>query len=182
VAAVVVAGQIPSRGLGSRGWRRNTGKGRFSQPPAANSGRAGFLKVLCADASLEAEWQNAEAVVSELSGRLGDLMKLLERRPSETLARRVAELEVNLKEEQNTRDEVAARASQAERKVLRLKQDALGVAIRARPVSRERINAALRELLNGVVIDYRTGHLGFSWRAGGESSVFWKWPEAADGT
>ena len=36
------------RGLRSRGWRRKTGQGRLSQPSAANSARAGFLKVQCA--------------------------------------------------------------------------------------------------------------------------------------
>lgn len=129
------------------------------------------------DASIERALRDAEATVSDLADRLDGLMRLLERRPSDTLARRVAELEANLKEAQAERDEVLTRASQAEGKVLKLKAQALGVAIRARPVNRERINAALRELLDGVVVDYRTGYLEFRWRAGGESSVMYAWPD-----
>ncbi len=99
--------------------------------------------------------------------------------PSDTLAKRVAELEVTLRDAQRLRDEVSVRASLAERKVLKLKAENLGVAMRARPLSRERINAALRELLDAVVVNYDTGYLELRWKAGGESSVFWKWPEGA---
>jgi len=128
------------------------------------------------DAGVEAEFRRSEAAVSELGGRLDDLMQLLERRPSDTLARRVAELEAALKEAQGKHEEITVRASQAERKVLRLKQQALAVAVRARPLNRERINAALRELLDEVVIDYRTGYLEFRWKAGGESALMYAWP------
>ena len=47
----------------------------------------------------------------------------------------------------------------------------------ARPLSRVRINAALRELLDAVVISYETGYLQFRWKTGGESTLFWRWPE-----
>lgn len=129
------------------------------------------------DAALDREWRSAEAAVSELEGRIGDLMAHLERRPSDALARRIAELEVSLMAAKKARDEVAARATGAESRVLKLKLDALGTAIRARPMNRERINAALRELLDKVVIDYRSGYLEFHWRAGGESSILYAWPK-----
>jgi len=129
------------------------------------------------DAQLERNLKAAQATVDDLEGRMADLMRLLERRPSDTLARRVAQLEVDLKEAHQERDDAAAVATQAERKVVAMKADALGVAMRAKPFSRERINAALRELLDGVTVDYTTGHLRFHWRAGGESDVLFMWPE-----
>lgn len=129
------------------------------------------------DAAIDREWRSAEAAVDELEGRIGELMAHLERRPSDALARRVAELEVSLKETRKARDEVAAKIGSADSKVLKLKVEALGVALRARHVDCRRINAALRELLDHVVIEYRTGHLEFHWRAGGESSVLYAWPK-----
>jgi hypothetical protein len=39
-----------------------------------------------------------------------------------------------------------------------------------------RVNAALRTVFDGVTVDYRTGHLRFHWRQGGESGFLFMWP------
>jgi DNA invertase Pin-like site-specific DNA recombinase len=131
------------------------------------------------DAEIDRGLQNAQAVVDELDGRMGELMALLERRPSDALAARVADLELHANEARNARDEWSERASRSERKTLQLRVEALGVAIRAKPLNRARVNAALRELVESVTVDYHTGHLVFRWRSGGESSLLFMWPKEA---
>jgi hypothetical protein len=42
-------------------------------------------------------------------------------------------------------------------------------------LNRTAINTALKVLFKAVVVDYRTGHLRFQWRQGGESSVMYAW-------
>jgi len=129
------------------------------------------------DAKLNRDMLSAQAAVDDLQSRLGELLEALERRASDAVAARVAKLEVSLKAAEQVRDALASQASQSERKVLAIKADALGVAMRARPVSRERINVAMRALFEAVVIDYRTGHLRFRWRHDGETSVLYAWPK-----
>ena len=40
-------------------------------------------------------------------------------------------------------------------------------------LDRQAVNAALKVLFDGVVVDYMTGRLRFRWRQGGESSIVW---------
>ncbi len=130
------------------------------------------------DSKVEHELQTAETTVHALENNIAELLEMLERHPSNALAARVAELEGHLRDARKAHDEATSRAALAERKVVALKAKALGVAMRTRPLDRSRANAALRELLDGVVIDYTTGHLGFRWRAGGESSMLFQWPKS----
>ncbi len=128
------------------------------------------------DADTESELQDAQTLVDALEFKVGGLLDLLERRPSDSLAKRVASLEVQLKDARQVRDEVASKAQQTEKQIVQRKADNLAVAMRAKPLNRERINAALRELLEGVTVDYTSGHLRFHWRAGGQTALFFMWP------
>ena len=42
-------------------------------------------------------------------------------------------------------------------------------------INRSAINAALKVLLTGVVVDFQTGLLRFQWRQGGETSLRYEW-------
>lgn len=130
------------------------------------------------DERIERELRRAQVNLDAIEDRLSELMSLLERRPSDALAARIAALDADLKEARRLRDELLAHAAQSQRKVIQMKAETLRAAMRARPLNRERINAALRELLDGVVIDYESGHLRFRWRAGGESELVYAWPRA----
>lgn len=61
-------------------------------------------------------------------------------------------------------------------KALRLRAGNLAKAL-SKPSDTPPINAALRELVSQITVDYRTGHLVFHWRSGGESSVMFMWPK-----
>jgi DNA invertase Pin-like site-specific DNA recombinase len=129
-----------------------------------------------ADTHLAGALRQAQVTLDATEGRAEELAQLLEKHPSETLARKLAGYEQAVREARDERDKLAARAVQSERKAVALKAKNLGVALRARPVDRRRINAALRELLTGVTVDFTTGYLEFAWRAGGESSLLYGWP------
>ncbi len=126
---------------------------------------------------VEQELSAARAAVDGQEARLAALLDTLERHPSDSLAKRVQDAEVALKAQREALDDIETRAAHLDSKAIRLRCEALGVAIRARPVDRARINAALRELVESVTIDYNTGHMRFRWRSGGESSVIFMWPD-----
>lgn len=130
-----------------------------------------------ADVEIAKELRGADVAVDRLAEKVEDLLSLVERRPSDALAGRLVELEGKLKEAQKDREEIATRAAVTESKVLTLKANNLTVAMRARPINRQRINAALRELLESVVIDYAHASLEFHWRSGGASSIMYAWPK-----
>jgi DNA invertase Pin-like site-specific DNA recombinase len=131
------------------------------------------------DAEVQRQLDNAQTAADALEDRIRELLELVERRPSDALAARIAALEGELKVAREELSQCEERASLVDRKALKLRMDALGVAIRARPLDRARINAALRELVGSVTVDYRTGHLVFKWRSGGESSSMFMWPKEA---
>jgi hypothetical protein len=126
---------------------------------------------------IEAELSSLRAGVDVLESRLSDLLDVLEKRPSDALAKRVQDTEVSLKVQREALDEAETRAAHLDSKVVKLRCEALGMAIRAKPLDRARVNTALRELVEGVTVDYRTGCLVFHWRSGGESSATFMWPD-----
>ncbi|MEX0735735.1 MAG: recombinase family protein [Steroidobacteraceae bacterium] len=130
------------------------------------------------DVSLEANYRNTSVAADVMADKVAELLEQLERSPSDALAGRLAELEAAAKVANAARDAAAANIANAESKVLKLKTVALSEAIHTKPLDRARVNAALRELLERVVIDYRSGHLEFHWRAGGTSSIMYGWPTA----
>lgn len=131
------------------------------------------------DTQIEATMHSAQAAVDELQSQISGLLDVMERTPSDALAARVVKLEVSLKAAQEARDEISSLAAQAESRAVQLRSEELGVSMRARPVDRKRINAALRAILSAVKINYLSGHLEFRWKAGGESSLLFMWPKDA---
>jgi DNA invertase Pin-like site-specific DNA recombinase len=120
---------------------------------------------------------NADAAVNALEGRMEALLEQLDRNPSDALAKRVAQLEATLKGAQADLSDWQDKAAATDSKAIKLRRANLMAAIQARPKDVARINAALRELATEVVIDYRTGHLVFKWRSGGESSLLFMLPK-----
>lgn len=130
-----------------------------------------------ADAHLAGALRQAQVNLDAAEAKAEELASLLERHPSDVLGKRLATHEAQVRDLRKERDQLAARAVQSERKAIALKVKNLDVALRARPLDRKRVNAALRELLTGVTVDYTTGYLEFAWRAGGSSSLMFQWPK-----
>lgn len=92
------------------------------------------------------------------------------------MAKRLASVEASIRELQHEYDALTTRAGQTEKRSIELRAENLGLSMRSRPLDRRRINAALRELLSSVTVNYKNGLLEFEWRAGGESSLMFEWP------
>lgn len=116
------------------------------------------------DNEIERDLQLAQAGVEELEGRIGALLDQLEAKPSAAIAARVRKLETELDVQKAHRDELAARAAQSESRALKVRTAELLAATTAKTLDRRRVNAALKTLVEGVVIDYGTGELRFRWR------------------
>jgi DNA invertase Pin-like site-specific DNA recombinase len=76
-------------------------------------------------------------------------------------------------------DALLEKAERSEAKVVKLKASKALDALREQPLDRAKVNASLRQLLEGVVIDYRSGFLELRWRHGGATSVLYTMPVRA---
>jgi len=129
-----------------------------------------------ADATVERELQEKQVAADALEERMDELLRVLERVPSDSLGKRVQELDVDLRARREELQALQDRANASEGKLVAVRVEAAQVAMRARPIDRSRINGCLRELLASVVVDYTTGYLKFRWRHRGESSVLYAMP------
>lgn len=130
-----------------------------------------------ADAGIEAGLQDAQAALDAMESTLADLVELATRRPSDALGKRIADYEAEVNEARAERDSWAERAQSAERAVITKKAAALATAMRTKPLDIGRVNAALRELLTKVIVDYRTGYLHLHWLHDGVTRVMFAWPQ-----
>lgn len=131
-----------------------------------------------ADATVERELQDKQAAADALEERMNELLRVLERAPSESLGKRVQELDVDLRARRDELQALQDRANASEGKMVAVRVEAVQVAFRARPMDRSRVNGCLRELLESVTVDYTSGYLVFHWRHRGESSIIYTMPKA----
>jgi DNA invertase Pin-like site-specific DNA recombinase len=129
------------------------------------------------DKHLAAQLRNANASLDAMQDKLAKLLALLERHPSEAVAKRVAAWEKDVKSARAARDDLAKRAASTETKSLKLRCDNLRKAAHGRHPDLTKVNAALRELATGVVVDHTSGFMTVRWRSGGESSLFVQFPK-----
>ena len=126
---------------------------------------------------LAAQLESLDNDISNLHDRLEGLLETAGHRPSAALAERIAETEAEMA------------AARAEERALEPKRAALvptrwaarlGDVVQAAgadPLDRQILNAALRVVLSSVVVNYRTGDLGFTWKHGGWSRLTYAWPD-----
>jgi DNA invertase Pin-like site-specific DNA recombinase len=162
-----------------------------------------------ADSALEERLWNARNSESALVDEVQQVSELLMRHRSEALAAQLVKLELDLHNTRAKREAAEQAAAAAESRVLKLRSARLAEAFKQRPkdadasldfsreaqrnpsLTHERLkavsawrrlaNAALRDLLKEVVVDYRTGNLEFRWRhASYESSLMFMWPREKD--
>jgi hypothetical protein len=126
--------------------------------------------------------EQADEHIDIMSEELANLLQTAAHRSSPALAERIATTEAAM---QATRDKqadlIARHASFAPtRRQLRLED--LERAASTKSLDRGVMNASLRVLVSGIVVDYRTGCLVFRWHHGDETQLFWAWPEEANET
>ena len=122
------------------------------------------------DEGVDRDAENAARTVEAIESRLEELKIALKRRFTRTVEDLVAETEAELEEAREVQREADARVMQATSKLHAVRVNELGVACRAKPLNRNRINAALRGLISKIVIDYRTGYLVLTWKTTGTTT------------
>lgn len=129
------------------------------------------------DAQLGDDIENHEAQLGVLEDELERLLDVLQQGGhSDAVTRRLRALEDQRDALKAELSALLERASQEESKLVNLKASRLAEALEAEPVDRQTANAALRQCLERVVVDYRSGFLELHWNHGGVSSLFYTMP------
>jgi DNA invertase Pin-like site-specific DNA recombinase len=129
---------------------------------------------------LQEQLAKTEAARSGVEDTLENLIAVSERtgasRPA-ALGSRIAELHEALDkltaEEKRIREELSTMAPSVVAHRLKELRAALG----REPMDKAAVNALLRVLFSSMAVDYDRGLLEFHWRHGGESSIFYAFPE-----
>lgn len=135
-----------------------------------------------AGGTLDDEHSSLQGVIWEEEERLENLMRLLDREPSRTLASRVRSAEVQLAALRSDLAALEEHRMQSDHGLVHARIEALADTLGGPeeelegPLDVARVNAALRVLFSQVTIDYLTGKLRFQWRQGGEGAVMFAWP------
>ena len=128
------------------------------------------------DVTVPRELSRACGAVDELEERLQSLTRVLLDTPSRTLAEQVAAHEHRLFAARSVRDSLRERAGRAEMQYHMLRTDELRAALSGTPVAIGPLNAALRTLVEGAIVDHTTGRLVLRWRLGGATSLTYGLP------
>lgn len=113
-------------------------------------------------------------------GELEELDRRYGERPSHSVRVRRQALEAIIASYQASLGEIEHQRAMADHGLVLSRVSSLYNAIEPQdgevgPLDIGKVNAALRSLFEGVLVDYRTGHLRFQWRQGGETFVMFAW-------
>lgn len=123
--------------------------------------------------------EEAYSLRGEISGtedHLEELLELLDRTPSRSLAARVQGAEAALAALRASLTAIEQSRAVADGGLVHSRLEGLVGAFEvdeAEPLDLGKINAALRLLFSGVVVDYRSGWLRFEWRQGGATDLIY---------
>jgi hypothetical protein len=135
---------------------------------------------------LNKERADLQASIWGTEDHLSDLVEALERSPSSAGAKAVAKVEAELRGMRSDLEELEERRRMADRGLVRARMGKLYDLLSPVPCEgaygppardRTAINTALKVVFSAVTVDYRSGHLRFHWRQGGETEIVYAWPE-----
>jgi hypothetical protein len=115
--------------------------------------------------------------ISHLGDEVAKLLAHAGRVRSPAIANQIVSLEQEIDKLRAEQAELLAYGALLMPARLSSRLDSLETAAKADPLERGPLNAALRSLMSGVVVNYRTGHLEFRWQHGGETHVLFAWPD-----
>ncbi|MES1984741.1 MAG: recombinase family protein [Pseudomonadota bacterium] len=132
------------------------------------------------DAHLDREHADAHGTLTAMEDHLSDLLDALDRQPSSALAASIRQLEQRMQTMRELLQDIDERRAMSDRGIIHSRLDSLAHAmqpedVEAEPVSIEKVNAGLRMLFAGVVVDHHSGALVFRWKQGGETAMLYKW-------
>lgn len=129
------------------------------------------------DDSIDKEVDRAEAAIAALSTQIENVLNAIQRKGSSALSARLQELEDELETARQRHNELLQRQADTAGPLVERKVTDLVRALREQPMNKAEVNALLRQLLTGMIVDYQTGQLVFQWKQGGESDVIFAWPD-----
>ncbi len=109
--------------------------------------------------------------------QLETLTDQLSRRPSRAVSNKIEAIERERDAMLARRRELLQQRELVEGAFLKKRLVELQAALGQEPIDLAKANARLRQLLKGVIIDYRSGQLGLQWQHGGESTLQYAWPD-----
>jgi hypothetical protein len=115
--------------------------------------------------------------VSHLGDEVAKLLAHAGRVRSPAIANQIVSLEQEIDRLRAEQADLQAHGALLMPARLSSRLDSLETAAKADPLERGPLNAALRSLMSGVVVNYRTGHLEYRWQHGGETQVLFAWPD-----
>ena len=130
-------------------------------------------------ADLDWERENAEGTISALEDHLEDLSDALARSPSHTVAQAIRRVEQELRTMREVLRDIEEQQAGADGGLIHMRLANLADAMEPAEgeISLAAVNAGLRTLFSGVVVDHRVGALGFRWKQGGVTPVIYAWPQ-----
>jgi DNA invertase Pin-like site-specific DNA recombinase len=133
------------------------------------------------DTTLDGEINNASLGVDALGDVIQNVMEAIQQGGrSAALLNRLRELEEERDECKKQLGELLERREAVGGPLLASKLRTLEDALAAERMDRSVVNVNLRQVFSSVVADRRSGQLTLKWKHGGESSVFFAWPEEED--
>ena len=130
-------------------------------------------------ARFERELANVEAAIDATEEGIRNVLTAIEREPAPTLSERLRELQAGLDGLKQEAEGLESKVAAASPRMVTLKAGELREALDAVPMDRRQVNALLRQLAAGIVVDYDTGDLVIQWAHGTESTVTYdyQWPK-----
>lgn len=127
------------------------------------------------DNSIDSQLEGVTHLLNEMADRGRTLMAELERRPSTTIRKRLAELDDEIEKYEEMQKDLLERSAIETGPSLVARLDQLLTTLQAKKVIPELVNAHLRQLFARVTVNYTTGSLVFDWKHGGQSLISYAW-------
>lgn len=128
------------------------------------------------DPAIDNAIRNTEAAIWGTEDHLENLATALKLQPLQATVREMARVQFELRSMRSELEYLERRRDMADGGLIANRLANLQSLIEGDGcINRSAINVALKVLLTGVVVDFRTGLLRFQWRQGGETSLRYEW-------
>lgn len=128
-------------------------------------------EVPIAGMDLTAQITNADAQLDTLKETARTLVKELTRAPSPTIRVELAETEEAIREAEGELQELLEKQEVSSPRTLKLRLQELREALKATPLNRAKANAAMRMVIEKVIVNFVDGDLQFVWRTGATTEL-----------
>jgi Recombinase/Recombinase zinc beta ribbon domain len=131
--------------------------------------------------TLDTECNDLQGVIWETEERLEQQMAVFDRSPTTTVASHIRSLELQLDSLRSDLKAIKDRCELTDGGLIQARIEMLADALghhndEPEPINVAKVNAILKVLFSGIIVDYLSGKIRFQWRQGGEGAVTFAWP------